>query len=162
MNKQTDKSNKAKQKSNKQNSVQYKLFVLLFPSLSLWREGEGTETDLQNAIGQLPQIKFIISPLALGFLDLNGLGIPRFQRACLLILLIYSARIKGCGMGPWLVLVSPCFRENVVATYKIGSFLCSLDNLLQKNVIGFFFWKSNFKMALTWKKGYFWPTFHIF
>ena len=22
--------------------------------------------------------------------------------------------LKGCGMGPWLVLVSPCFRENVV------------------------------------------------
>ena len=42
-------------------------------------------------------------------------------------------------MGPWLVLVSPCFRENVVATCKIGSFLCSLDNLLQKNVIVFFF-----------------------
>ena len=46
---------------------------------------------------------------------------------------------KGCGMGPWLVLVSPCFRENVVATCKIGSFLCSLNNLLQKNVIVFFF-----------------------
>ena len=46
---------------------------------------------------------------------------------------------KGCGMGPWLVLVSLCFRENVVATCKIGSFLCSLDNLLQKNVIVFFF-----------------------
>ena len=42
-------------------------------------------------------------------------------------------------MGPWLVLVSPCFRENVVATSKIGSFLCSLDNLLQKNVIVLFF-----------------------
>ena len=25
-------------------------------------------------------------------------------------------------MGPWLVLVSPGFRENVVATCKIGSF----------------------------------------
>ena len=46
---------------------------------------------------------------------------------------------KGCGMGPWLVLVSPCFRENVVALCKIGSFLCSLDNLLQKNVIVLFF-----------------------
>ena len=45
---------------------------------------------------------------------------------------------KGCGMGPWLVLVSPCFRENVVAKCKIGSVLCSLDNLLQKNVILFF------------------------
>ena len=42
-------------------------------------------------------------------------------------------------MGPWLVLVSPCFRENVVATCKIGSFLCSLDNLLPKYVIVFFF-----------------------
>ena len=42
-------------------------------------------------------------------------------------------------MGPWLVLVSPCFRENVVAPCKIGSFLCSLDNLLQKNVIVLFF-----------------------
>ena len=42
-------------------------------------------------------------------------------------------------MGPWLVLVSPCFRENVVATCKIGSFLCSLDHLLQKNVIVLFF-----------------------
>ena len=47
--------------------------------------------------------------------------------------------LKGCGMGPWLVLVSPCFRENVVATCKIGSFLCSLDNLLQENVIVLFF-----------------------
>ena len=42
-------------------------------------------------------------------------------------------------MGPWLVLVSPCFRENVVVTFKIGSFLCSLDNLLQKSVIVLFF-----------------------
>ena len=47
--------------------------------------------------------------------------------------------LKGCGMGPCLVLVSPCFRENVVATCKIGYFLCSLDNLLQKNVIVLFF-----------------------
>ena len=46
---------------------------------------------------------------------------------------------KECGMGTLFVLVSPCFRENVVATCKIGSFLCSLDNLLQKNVIVFFF-----------------------
>ena len=61
---------------------------------------------------------------------------------------------KGCGMGPWLVLVSPCFRENVVATCKIGSFLCSLDNLLQKNVIVLFFgnqiskWRSFVKRAI--------------
>ena len=47
--------------------------------------------------------------------------------------------LKGCGMGPWLVLVSPCFREKGVATCKIGYFVCSLDNLLQKNVIVLFF-----------------------
>ena len=46
---------------------------------------------------------------------------------------------KGCGMGTMFVLVFPCFRENVVITCKIGSFLCSLDNLLQKNIIVFFF-----------------------
>ena len=63
-------------------------------------------------------------------------------------------KFKGCGMGPWLVLVSPCFRENVVATCKIGSFLCSLDNLLQKNVIVLFFgnqiskWRSFEKRAI--------------
>ena len=38
-------------------------------------------------------------------------------------------------MGTLFVLVSPCFRENVVVTCKIGSFLSSLDNLLQKNVL---------------------------
>ena len=57
-------------------------------------------------------------------------------------------------MGPWLVLVSPCFRENVVATCEIGSFLCSLENLLQKNVIVLFFgnqiskWRSFEKRAI--------------
>ena len=51
-------------------------------------------------------------------------------------------------MGILFVLVSLCFRENVIVTCKIGSFLCSIDNLLQENVIVFFFWKSNFKMAL--------------
>ena len=70
--------------------------------------------------------------------------------------------LKGCGMGPWLVLVSPCFRENVVATCKIGSFLCSLDNLLQKNVIVLFFGNQISKWRSFEKKGYFWPTFHIF
>ena len=76
--------------------------------------------------------------------------------------LLIEICFNGWGMGPLLVLVSPCFRENVVVTCKIGSFLYSLDNLLQKNVIVFFFWKSNFKMALIWKKGYFRSTFHIF
>ena len=41
-------------------------------------------------------------------------------------------------MSPWLVLVS-LVLGNAVTTCKIGSFLCSLDNLLQKNVIVFFF-----------------------
>ena len=58
-------------------------------------------------------------------------------------------------MGPWFVLVSPCFNENIVATYKIGSFLCSLDNLLQKNVIVFFFGNQISKWRLFEKKGYF-------
>ena len=42
-------------------------------------------------------------------------------------------------MGPWLVLASPCFRENVVATCKIGPFLCSVDSLFQENLIVLFF-----------------------
>ena len=45
-------------------------------------------------------------------------------------------------MDPLLVLVSascPCFRENVVITCKIGSFLYGLDNLLQEIVNVFFF-----------------------
>ena len=33
-------------------------------------------------------------------------------------------------MRPWLVFVSPCSRENVVATCQIWSFLCNLDNSL--------------------------------
>ena len=55
-------------------------------------------------------------------------------------------------MGPWLVLVSPCFRENIVATCKIGSFLCSLDNLPQKNVIVLFL-EIKFQNGAHLKKG---------
>ena len=69
--------------------------------------------------------------------------------------LVVHPGFKGCGMGPWLVLVSPCFRENVVATCKIGSFLYySLNILLQKNVIVLFFgnqiskWRSFEKSAI--------------
>ena len=64
-------------------------------------------------------------------------------------------------MGPWLVFVSPCFRENVVATCKIGSFLCSLDNLLQKNVIVLFFGNQISKCAHL-KKGLFLTYFSHF
>ena len=67
--------------------------------------------------------------------------------------LIHIREFNGCGMGPLLVLVSPCFRENVVVTCKIGSFLCSLDNLLQKSVIVFFFENQISKWVLIWKKG---------
>ena len=76
----------------------------------------------------------------------------KFEMEKKIILFLYL--FKGCGMGPWLVFVSPCFRENVVATCKIGSFLCSLDNLLQKNVIVLFFgnqiskWRSFKKIAI--------------
>ena len=63
--------------------------------------------------------------------------------------------LRGCGMGLWLVLVSPCFRENVFARCKIGFFLCSFDKLLQKKRNCFLFWKSDFKMALIWKTGLF-------
>ena len=38
-------------------------------------------------------------------------------------------------MGTLFVLGSPCFRENIVVTCKICSFLGSLDNLLQENII---------------------------
>ena len=69
--------------------------------------------------------------------------------------------LKGCGMGPWLVLVSPCFRENVVATCKIGSFLCSLDNLFQKNVIVFFL-EIKFQNGAHLKKGLFLTYFSHF
>ena len=50
----------------------------------------------------------------------------------------YNKDIKGGWVGPLLVIVFPCFRESVVVTCKIGPFLCSLDNSLQKNVIVFF------------------------
>ena len=68
----------------------------------------------------------------------------------------------GCGMGPLLVLVSPCFRVNVVVTCKIGSFLCSLDNLLQKNVIVFCFENQISKWRLFEKKGLFLTYFSHF
>ena len=70
--------------------------------------------------------------------------------------------LTGCGMCTLFVLVFPCFSENVVVTCKIGSFLCSLDNLLRKNVIVFFFRNQISKWRSFEKKGYFWPTFHIF
>ena len=64
-------------------------------------------------------------------------------------------------MGPWLVLVSPCFRENVVATCKIGSFLCSLDNLLQKTQ-QFSFFGNQISKWRSFEKGLFLTHFSHF
>ena len=58
-------------------------------------------------------------------------------------------------MGTLFVLVSPCVRENVVVTCKIGSFLGSLGNLLQKNIIVFLFLEIKFQNGAHLKKGYF-------
>ena len=69
-------------------------------------------------------------------------------------LLMSALATVALKMGPWVVLVSPSFRENVAATSKIGSFLYSLDNLLQKSVIVFSFgnqiskWRSFEKRAI--------------
>ena len=65
-------------------------------------------------------------------------------------------------MGPLLVLVSPCFGENVVLTWQIGSFLCNLDNILQKNVF-FLFLEIKFQNGAHLKKGLFLTYFlHFF
>ena len=64
-------------------------------------------------------------------------------------------------MGPWLILVSPYFRENVVATCKIGFLLCSLDSLLQKKVTVFFFGNQISKWRL-FEKGLFLTYFSYF
>ena len=69
--------------------------------------------------------------------------------------------VKGCEMGTLFVHVSPCFRENVVVTCKIGSFLCSLDNLLQKKVI-FSFLEIKFQNGAHLKKGLFLTYFSHF
>ena len=45
---------------------------------------------------------------------------------------------------------------------KLSSFCVVWIIYFRKKGNCFLFWKSNFKMALIWKKGYFWPTLHIF
>ena len=68
---------------------------------------------------------------------------------------------KGCGMGTLFVLVSPCFRENVVVKCKIWSFLSSSNNLRQKNVIVFFL-EIKFQNGAHLKKGLFLTYFSHF
>ena len=83
---------------------------------------------------------------------------------CFVLFCFYQMLVdfKGCGMGPWLVLVSPCFRENVVATYaKLGLF-CVVWIIYFRKTHCSLFWKSNFKMALIWKKGLFLTHFSHF
>ena len=70
--------------------------------------------------------------------------------------------LKGCGMGTLFVLVSPCFRENVVVTCKIGSFLCSLDNLLQKKRNYFLFGNQISKWRLFENRAIFDLLFTVF
>ena len=64
-------------------------------------------------------------------------------------------------MGILFVLVSPCFRENVVVRCKIGSFLSSLDNLLQKTIFVFFL-EIKFQNGAHLKKGLFLTYFSHF
>ena len=89
----------------------------------------------------------------------------QLTQVCLWCLVLDSSlRAPKWAMGPLLVLVCPCFRENVIVTCKIVSFLCSLDNFLLKNVIIFFFgnqiskWHS-FEKRVIFDLG---PTFHLF
>ena len=117
---------------------------------------EITQNHRGKIKNNLKQTITLYSLLSL-FFRLTGPSVPFFA-----VTVSLFPHIKGCGMGPWLVLVFPCFRENVAATCKIGSFLCSLDNLLQKNVIVLFFGDQISKWRSFEKKGYFWPTFHIF
>ena len=63
-------------------------------------------------------------------------------------------------MGTLFVLVSSCFIENVVVTCKIGSFLCSLDYLLQKNAF-FSFLETKFQIGAYLKKGLFLTLSHF-
>ena len=65
-------------------------------------------------------------------------------------------------MGPLLVPVSPCYRKIIVVACKIGSFLCSLDNLLQKNATVFFFGNQISKWRSFEKKGLFLTYFSHF
>ena len=89
--------------------------------------------------------KFILLPVEHGGWDCNG-----------------NISFKGCGMGPLLVLVSPCFRENVDLSHaKFGLFFCNLDNLLQKNVIVFFL-EIKFQNGAHLQKGLFLTYFSHF
>ena len=69
--------------------------------------------------------------------------------------------LKSTQMGPLLVLVSPCFRENVNVTCIIVSFLYSLDNFLLKMQL-FSFLEIEFRNGAHLKKGLFLTYFSHF
>ena len=75
---------------------------------------------------------------------------------------VNASFIKGCGMGPWLVLVSPCLRKKCSCHMQNWVFFVLFRYFTSENRNFSLFSKSNFKMALIWKRGYFWPSFHIF
>ena len=76
---------------------------LLLASLQAAR-GCFTQWPLKHALYEIKRNTFIIMP------TIQNIDVRVYY-------------VKGCGMGPWLVLVSPCFRENAVATCKIWYFL---------------------------------------
>ena len=51
----------------------------------------------------------------------------------------FKSNLTGVEWVHCLFLFPLVLGKNVVVTCKLGSFLCSSDNLLQKNIIGFFF-----------------------
>ena len=57
---------------------------------------------------------------------------------------------------------STCSCLSVIVSCKILSFFVMFRNFSSDKCFFFFFLKSNFRMALIWKEGYFWSTFHIF
>ena len=67
---------------------------------------------------------------------------------------LHRGCLRGMEWAHCLFLFPLVFRKNIVVTCKIGSFLCSFDNLLQKNVVVFFFgnhsskWRSFEKRAI--------------
>ena len=69
--------------------------------------------------------------------------------------------IKGTQMGPLLVLVCPCFMEDVIVTCKIVSFFCSLDNFLLKMWL-FSFLEVKFQNGVHLIKGVFLTYFSHF
>ena len=74
---------------------------------------------------------------------------------------LHCLGFKGCGMGPWLVLVSSCFRENVVATCKIGCF-CVVYIIYFRKTVLFSFLEIKFQNGAHLKKGLYFDLLFTF